>query len=299
MIPSWIFFALLSPAIFTINSYIDKFLLSSRIKDYRGYYVYSAIVGLFLGLLLLFIGGFPILKIRDLILILLTGIISIWSTITYYQAVQDEHMSTLIFYFQLIPVFVLVLSFVFLHEVLSYRQLLGFALIFIPNLIIATEGKFSIKLNKSFYLILLCDIGFAFTSIIFKFVSETNNFISIVGYETLGWFIGGAMIFLLWKGGRDAFFATNKTLKSSTIGVIVANESIYVGSKLVGFFAVTLASVAIVTVIGSTSVLFAIIFGWILTTIAPHIFKEDVSKKGLFNKLILGVVVLIGIYLVS
>lgn len=261
--------------------------------------MYSAIAAFFLGFILLFIGHFPVLNTRDLFLILLTGIISIGTTITYYQAIQNEHASTIMFYFQLIPVMVLIMSFLFLKETLTIRQILGFVLIFIPNLIIATEGRISIKFNKAFYLILLCDIGAAIASILFKFVSETNNFISLVGYETLGWTIGGAIVFILWKGGRDAFFATNKTIKKSTVGAIALNESVYVGSKLIFFYAVTLGSLTLVTVIGSTQVLLAIIFGWTLTIIAPHIFKEDVTRKGLTKKFALGILVLAGIYLVS
>ena len=64
------------------------------------------------------------------------------------------------------------------------------------------------------------------------------------------------------------------------------------------FYAISLGPIALVSVLGSASVFFAILLGWILTLFWPKVFNEDVSKQGLFKKVALSILAFLGIILV-
>ena len=107
---NWLFFALLAPAIYAVINFIDKYLLEKVIKDYRGMPIYTAISGLIVGTILWVINGFPLLPIKDGLLILLTGILSIFGFSFYFRALAEEQASKIVVLFQMTPVIVLILS---------------------------------------------------------------------------------------------------------------------------------------------------------------------------------------------
>ncbi|MEK7497589.1 MAG: EamA family transporter [Patescibacteria group bacterium] len=299
---SWVLYSLLGTAIYVIVVFIDKYVLSELIKDYRGMAMYSAIVGLVAGTFLWIITGFPILELKDGFLVILTGILSIFSAAIYFYVVQREHGSKVIFLFQLIPVFVLILAIIFLKEILTFQKFLGFILILIPSLLISSseEGKLKLKLNidTNTVLLLISDFLIAVSAVLFKFVVDAGSFSKVVAYESWGWAIGGVVLFTFIPSVRKAFISTVRNLKKTALVLIFGNEIIYLTSKLLLFLAISLGPVYLVNVITGTQVLFGAIYGVILTMIAPNIFKEDVSKSGLFKKLVLGAVTLVGLALI-
>lgn len=299
MVPLWIIFAFINPAMNAFGNFTDKFVLEDRIEDYRGYFLYGSILAFFVGVALLIYAHFPILTIRTTFLMILTGAVNIWGSFLYFRVLQKENTSKILFLFQMVSVITLILSYIFLHEVLSVKQLLGFALILIPGLIISNDGKFRLKLNEAAILIFIADFFWAAGGVIFKFASSDYSYINLIGWESLGWTVGGLIIFLLSWQVRASFNSTNKTLSRSTTAIIIFNEIIYFAAKMAGFFAISLGPVALVSVIGSTQLLFGILFGWILTMLAPAIFKEDITRKGLFQKLVWGLVIIFGIVLIT
>lgn len=298
--PSWVIFSLLGTAISMAVVFVDKYNLDQQIKDYRGMAMYSAIVGLIMGTFLWILVGFPMLSIRDGFLVILTGILSIFSASLYFYVVQRELVSKVVFLLQLTPIFVFILSLIFLKETITIRQFIGFVLILIPTLLISSgeNGKFKLNIDKNTFLLMLADLLTASSAVLFKFVVEIGGFTKVVAYESWGWAIGGAILFTVLPPVRKAFIETTRNLKKKALTIIFANEILYIGSKLFMFLAISLGPVFLVNVISGTQVFFGIIYGAFLTLIAPQIFKEDISKKGLIKKLILGGVTLFGISLI-
>ena len=297
--PVWILYSLLGTIIYVIVCFIDKYNLERQIKDYRGMAIYSAIVGFISGSILWVINGFPLLSVRDGVLVTLTGVLSIFSAAIYFYVMQQEQASKVIFLFQLIPVFVLILAVSFLHEPLTIKHLLGFFLILVPSLIVSQQGnKFSFKIDKNTSLLIIVDLLVAVSYVLFKFVVDAGSFSKVVAYESWGWAIGGGMMFTLLPSVRKAFITTTKNLKKSALVIIFGNETLYIASKLFIFLAVSLGSVYLVNVITGTQVLFGAILGVILTMAFPRIFKEDIKKSDLITKLVLGGVTLVGLVLI-
>lgn len=144
----------------------------------------------------------------------------------------------------------------------------------------------------------LVDLAWAGGTVLFKFVVGAGEFSKVVAYESWGWALGGALLFLILPPVRTAFITTTKSLKKTALAIVFGNEFLYLVSKLLTFLAISLGPVAIVSVISGTQVLFAVVFGWILAIVAPEIFKEDISRKNLAKKFILGCITIIGLWLV-
>lgn len=294
----WFLLALLSPAIFSVVNFVDKFVVESKVKDYRGIPVYSAIVGFAGGTILWLLFGRPVLPFFDALIVLLTGALTVWGYAFYFRALASSQTSYIIGLFQMIPVITLLLSFIFLQEKISPLQLGGFFLVLFSAVALSYQkSKKKFKLDPSFYWILIADVFFAASAVIFKFAVEANSFSKILSYESWGIGIGGLALFLLFPSVRNAFIKTNKEVGRKVMSIMLLNEVILIAAKGVMFLAISLGSVALVSVLGGTQVFYGIIFGYILTLIAPKIFKENIERKGLAIKVLWMSVLFLGIWL--
>ncbi|MBI2314560.1 EamA family transporter [Candidatus Daviesbacteria bacterium] len=297
---NWLFFALLAPALYAVINFVDKYLLEKVIKDYRGMPVYTALSGLIVGTILWIVNGFPVLGVKDTVLVLLTGILSIFGFVLYYRALLLEQTSKIVILFQVTPVFVLTLSMFFLKETVSLKAALGFLLVLFAAINMASLGdKKSLKPSRAFLLVLICDLFIASAYVLFKFVSENNTFGQMISYESWGIFLGGAILYMVFPSIRKAFAINNSKIPVWGLGAVMVNESIYVGAKLFTYLAITLGSASIVSVLEGTQVFYGILYGFILTLIVPRVFKEDISKKGLIRIFILAFIAFLGIWLLS
>ena len=298
---NWLLFAILSPAIYTVVIFIDKYIVEREVPDYRGMVIFSALMGLLAGTLFWVLGGFPLLSARNTLLILVTGMLTVWSAALYFTAIMTEASSNVIVLFQITPVMVLVLSFVFLRETLFPKQLLGFVLILVAAVGVSLRqaGGGRIRLSRAFFLILVVDLMTAAAFVLFKFVSGEQTFSALIAYESWGIALGGLLLYLAVPTIRHAFNYDITHMRRRGMGAIFANEGMFVIGKLFAFLAVSLGSASLVSVLQSTQVFFGIFVGWVLTLAAPAVFQEDITRRGLARKGLLAGVMFTGLLLVG
>ena len=296
---NWIFFAILSPAIYTLVTFIDKHLVSNVVKDYKAMPIYTSIVGFIAGLLFWILTGFPILSFRDGGIIVLTGMITIWSTFLYFKALEGEQTSNINILFQTFPVMALILAYLFLGETITVKQFIGFIFILSAAVGVSFQPrkKGEKTLSKAFFLILFFNFMTAISSVLIKFAIDTTSFSQVLSYESLGIALGGLLVFILFPGIRKAFIANIKIVKRKTVKIIFINEGLFVLAKSLGFYALVLGPVALVTVLSGTQAFFGIIFGFTLTKLFPKLFKEDISSGGIIKKMGFAVLIVVGIAL--
>lgn len=297
---NWLFFALFAPATYAVVNFIDKYLIESKVKDYRGMPLYSAIAGFVFGSVIWGIYGFPTLPWFEAIIVIITGILSVTAATLYFKALAQEETSIIIILFQISPIFSLILSFLILGEQISATQMTGFGLILVAAVgasIKSTRKTFS--LSPAFWLIMTTNFMWACSNILFKFVSGNHNFSSLLVYEGWGFGVGGILICIFYPPAKKAFVENVRQVGKTVMSVIFINEAIFVVARLLTYFALTLASVALVVVIGSTQVFFGLVYGMILTLFFPKIFKEKTNPKNLFKKMAFGSLAILGIYLVQ
>lgn len=297
---NWFFLALLAPAIYTVNVFLDKYLIEAKIRDYRSLPIFGVIVAIFFIATLSFFEGFGLLNFRNSLLIILTGIVSIWAFSLYLEALIIEEGSMIIILLQLVPIFVLILSFMLLGERLDIKQFIGFGLLIFAAIAASwKKTKTSFKFSRALFFIILADILWAIPYVLVKFVSTSISFFSLVVYESIGIILGGIFLYLFVTKIRIAFIKTITTIKKPTLGLVFLNECIFLLGKILTYFAVILGPATLVSVLGSIQVFFGVLFGTCLTLIAPKIFKESISPKDLQRKAGLGLIVLLGIWFIS
>ncbi len=297
---NWLFFALLSPAIFAVNVLVDKYILEKEIKDYQSMPIYSSIMAFVFGILLWIITGFPIISLQDTILVLLTGMLTLWGAAFYFRALADYESSKIMILFQTQPIVTLVLAYLFLKDTISMSQLVGFFIILGATIGVSLEkSKTRFKISSAFILIICANFFWATASVVFKFVVDSTSFSKLISYESLGMALGGLILYIFFPSFNKAFKKTQKGLRKIVLVVILTNEGAFSIGRFFVYLAISLGPVALVNVVGGTQVFYGILFGLILTLIAPKIFKEDISREGLYKKIVMSTLVLLGLYLVQ
>jgi transporter family protein len=296
---SWLFFALLAPAINTVVNFTDKYILEKELKDYRIVPLYTAVTAFIAGTLFWLFTGRQLLTPFNGMLVLSTGAITLWSLVIYFKALSQEETSKIVLLFKMTPLITLLFSFLFLKEYITIQQFIGFILILAAVLNISRKkGTKLIEFSSAFWLILLYDVMLAATIILIKFAINLNSFTKVLSYESWGISIGGVILYLVAPKIRRAFHKSLKTLHPRTIAVLFFNETVFVIGKVVQFIAFSLGSAVLVNVVGTTEVFYGILYGWILTIISPKVFKEDIGKEGLLRKAFSALVLFIGVWLI-
>ncbi|MFA6973827.1 MAG: EamA family transporter [Parcubacteria group bacterium] len=295
---NWIGITFLSAGFFAVISFVDKFVLEKKIKDHRGMTIYAAIVGLVIGSLLWLVTGRPLLSLIDAMIVIFTGMLTIWSMALYYMAIMDDDVSTVIVFFQVTPVMVLILSVVFLGETLSHWQLIGFVLVLASVISVSLSGNEGIfSFTRSLKLILIVDFMLAVSAVLIKFTINNNSFLGILCYESLGIGFGGACLYFGFSSVRSSFKKSYLLIGRNVFLILLLNEGFYVFAKGLMFYAFSIGPTALVSAVGSTQVFFGFFFGAVLTFFLPTIFKEDIRRKELFRKTIAACVMVFGIWL--
>lgn len=294
-----IFFALLSPLMFAISGYVDKFVLEKHNISSTSITVYNSIVTGITGLLvLLFLGYYPI-DTKSLIILLSSGILLTIYLLLYYKALSMDETSRVMSLIQCYPIFILFLSYIFFHESLTTIQYVGSACMLVGGSLLYIEkidGSI-FKLRPSFYYVVASAFTFSISQILYKFGVEEIPFWHTLPYEGFG-IVLGAFTLLMYKSNSINVLAETKKLKKSVFLFVALNELINISARYAGYFAISLIAVSIVSIVSEVQPLLTMIIGIILSVWFPKIIKEVINKKTLRIKAVSVLLVLLGSYFI-
>lgn len=297
---NWILLSLLAPFLYTFVNFIDKYVVEHKVRDSRGMPVYGTIVASIFGTGLWLVTGMPTLDLRNGTLLLLSGAITMQGFALYFYALAKSHTSYIIALLQTTPIFTLIIASLVLHDRLSWQQLVGFFVVFIAVIGLSIDRvERKIKFDKSFYAITFANVLFAVAAVTIKFTSGLNDLVPILVYESWGIAIGGVALLLLVRSVRKAFLQSFWTVGKQTLVIMFMNEVLFIVTKAMTFLAITMAPVALVTVLAGTAVFYGFFIGAILTVFVPKIFKEDISRYALIKNGALSVILFAGVWLVG
>jgi len=299
---TWFFIALVAPFLWAFVNIADNYLVanfSEREKERSsgGLVLFSSLAGIFIaGVIGIFNVGIFEIPTTDKILLFITGILTIAWIILYLFALEIEETSTVVPWFLTVPVFGYILGYLILGEELSWHQLLGsgvviFGLIFI--LVDFSGNKKKIKVKPAFYMLFACFLV-AVSGIIFKYVTVEGNFWVSSFWEYFGLGMTGFLIYVFVPKFRREFLHMNSKggLKIFTLNIIT--EAFTVAGNLLTNFALLLAPVAMVYLVGSFQPAIVLFFTILSTKFFPHILREDLSKKVLIPKIIAIIIMILG-----
>ncbi|MGC8901450.1 MAG: EamA family transporter, partial [bacterium] len=295
---SWILFAIIANVLFAVSNLFDKFLIEKRVREPLALSVLGGWIDFLFAMGIILIHGFSITSSLQMTILLISGVFVELALIPYFKALSLEDASRISPLFQSMPVFVLLLSYIFLREALTLRQLLGFLLILIGSIIVSIQktdaGGF--KIRKVFLWVLLASLLWALPAVMFKFVIVNQNFWDALACEFFGVTIGATILFFLYS---KRVIAQIKEIKAGTWSILNINEFIYIVGRMSNFYAIKLGPVSLVAVLGGTIPLFVFLFGLVLSIWFPDIIKEDITIASIITKLSAIALVACGLWFIN
>ncbi|HSW88113.1 MAG TPA: EamA family transporter [Candidatus Saccharimonadales bacterium] len=292
-------FAILSYALYATVNYVDKFVLEKYKINPVVLTIYTGISALIATCIILLFTGFHSIDFSTGSIIVISGILTQLYLIPYFKALRLDEASRVIPLFQLSPIVVLFLGFLFLGEIFSFKQYIGAALIIGASLLLTIE-KLDLKIIKLrpalYYAMLSCTL-YGFAIFLFKIgLTQDISFWIALPYEGLGIVIGSVCI-LFYKNNFSQFIKITKIMNKKIFIYTSFNDLVFIASRYTQYFALTLLSASIVSLLGGFQPIFALLYGLLLSLWFPKIIKEIISPKNISIKIAAILIVCIGLYL--
>ena len=153
--------------------------------------------------------------------------------------------------------------------------------------------KKKIKKKPIFYMLLAC-LLVAISGVIFKYVTIEGNFWVSSFWEYLGLGSTGLFMYLFIPKYRKEFMHMNRKGGLKIFILNTVTELFTISGNLVTNFALLLAPVTMVYLIGSLQPAIVLFLTILSTKFFPHIIKENLSKRVLIPKILAILLMIIG-----
>lgn len=299
-----IILAIIAAIFYAATNHIDKYLISKAVKnaDYRSLILVSTIIaGGVMALIYLFVCGFSIsFDFPSIAILFINSALYTVANIFWFKALDRDDTTIIVIMFQLIPVFMLFLSPIFLSDqVITPIQLLGGGIITLAAILITYEPakkKFDKGKLITLGLMSVVSILYALWFVLERYVNQNHDFNQTIFWSNLTLFLVGIIIFVFISSYRKSFRKMLKTNGPKVIGLNLVNELLNSFGGVLSTFAGTIASVALVSFTTQGVQPFAVmIMGIILTKFLPKTEKENITKKVVIRRTITIVLCLIGL----
>ncbi len=209
-------------------------------------------------------GGFAFANIEECIYLAISGIIGITIGDTlFFKSLNDLGPKVQVLYFMLGQVMTMLLSFLFLGEILSFTEYVG-AIILLIGIMVVIWGKQEDHPNKTRgiiygFLSILC---FSASSVIVKYAIADFNVVSATFYRmffgTIGILFAGVSLSKLKDWVQP--LKQTRILAYFIVNVFI----ITVGGFLLSMYAIKHISVSLASVLSTTEPVFVLIFAYLL-----------------------------------
>ncbi len=298
----WFLYAIGAPLLWAIVNIADQYLIAKysdkeKERSSGGLVIFSSLIGLVIALgIFIFVPDVFNIPMNDKLLLLLTGALTVAWIVLYLFTLEIEEVSKVVPWFLTVPVFGYILGYLFLGETLNSEQITGSIMIFIGLIVISinwSKGAKSLRKKPLLYM-LFASLFIATSGVIFKYVTVEDNFWISSFWEYLGLGFTGILIFLFMAKQRMEFMHMNKKGGVKIFVVNIFSEFMSVAGNLLTNFALLLAPVALVYVVGSFQPAILLILTILGTYFFPKIVKEDMSWQVLYPKIVALVIMAIG-----
>lgn len=300
---TWFAIAIIAPVLWAITNHIDKLLLEKYFGEngVGTLMLFSSVVGLaVLPVAFLISPAILDITLTNALILLFNGMLAAGVLWLYFEALKDEEASIVVVFYQLIPVFALLLGFVVLGETVSRLELLAMAIILLGASVISFEidadNKFRLR-RKTVFLMTIASLLSALESVIFKFVAVQEDIWVSIFWDNAGLGIIGILLFLFASTYRRDFLQTLRSKSTPILSLNTGNEALYVTGNVIFAYTFLLAPVALVLLVNAYQPLFVFIIGVLLTILLPRLGAESLKLRHIAQKLCAIIIMGIGTYL--
>ncbi len=297
MIENWVLFALASAFLLAVTDVADKILLGKHVPSVRAYAVFSAIVQLTVGAVLLAFAPLPpSLPLETLAWMLASGFLV---TVTYYlffASIKSGSLARVIPALYVYPLLTLVFAAVFLGERVTQTQAFGIILVVFGVTLTAFRKKgWKLELRSGIALMLAAALAVAAINVIEKHVLQSVNPWTLVGFTgvELGLLI---LSTLAIKKTREEFVAA--AAKPLVTAAALASEALGVASAVFSAFAIQATLVSLVAPMIAVRPILVLALSAAIGFLAPKHAIEKLTLKKSAVKLAGAVIVAAGAALI-
>jgi len=296
---NWVIFTLTSRALWAADNIVDKLLIGKHLKDSVVLTLIAGISALLLSLVIIIFNGLSWLGLEPIALVIFAGVIQILAVFAFYQAISKEEISRVIPLFQFSPLFVLILSFLFLGEVLTLSHYLAFVLILLGGFLISLQkSKGVFKLRNAFWWMVLSSFIYAIQAVILKSLYVAYPFWDLTVYLGFGEFLPTPILLFLISNFRDRLGRSLSNLKLVGWALLILAMFLVATASLSGIWALTSGPVSLISVFRGFQSVFVLIYAIFLSIWLPKILKEELNKRTLGIKAIAILLMAVGLYLI-
>jgi len=289
---NWLLIAIIAHFIFALVFVVDKYLFSHTALKPAAYAFYIGLLG---GLsILLFPFGFGLIPAGQIAISFTAGICFVLAVFFFYKSVQLGEVSRITPVIGgLIPLFTLVLTYLFLDERLAHSQLIAFCLLVLGGLVMAwprkksrlVSGMVKSPLIKRLPLALMAALFFALSYVLTKSIYTDYAFINGFIWIRLGGVLGSLILFIL-PASRKIILGTSQKIRLKTGGLVVINKALSGTAFILLNYAIFLGSVTLVNSLQGIQYVFLLILALFLSKKFPQIIKEQISQGAVLQKVI-------------
>lgn len=292
---SWAFFAILTALMYAISNMIDKFLLTNSVKP-KTFLAVIGSVTIFAAIFTYSILGISEVTKLHAIGSIMVGILFAAAIWFYLKAVESEEISRIVPIYNLLPVFVLFLSAIFLGEIFTSSKYVGIFLLVIGAVLISVKGKLTVGFTKPFLAVLLSVVIAAVSSIIVKYLLNFMDYGTMFFYTRIGLFLFCLPAIIMES--KNLFNLAKSRGKNSLV-LLVSTDILGTLAGLSFFIAASLGPITLVTALGGIQPFFVLLFAILLSAFYPRILKEEIGKTTIALKLVAITLMFVGVLLVT
>lgn len=299
----------------------DKFLLSKKIHSSIAYAFFVGIWSIFNFVILALDPWVP--NFQEFLLDIFAGVLFLVTLVFWYKALhQSEATRVVPIVGALIPIFSLLLSFIFLGATLGEREMLAFVVLICGGILISVKhtrfyyakelfgrfrkvfgnilGSAHAEYNPTRRLIfnsLTSALLFAAYYVLMKYIYSTQPFIGSFVWSRLGSFIG--VIFMLfvteWRVKIVEQQKGNKSPKN--LGFFLAVRLLAAAAFIMLNWAISMGNVALINSLQGVQYIFLLILVFFLATKYPKLLDEEMGGGVKLQKIMGVVLITTGLYM--
>ncbi len=279
----WYVFALLAPAFWALNNVFIKFLITNKFKGY--FPMIFAVVSMDLIFALGVLVFAPVVFVYPYSIFAFgVGLMPLLAFWFYARALMKEEVSRIATLFQLIPVFVALLSVVFLGEFLGLPQYIGMVLIVSASILISYRRSVGNPFSGVLKFMLPFGIIIAAYTISDKILLGYLDFWSVFFWNVLGTFCG-ALSMLSSPSLRSEVLGTIRAVGKRALSTTFIGEGLYVVGTICSLIALSMVEAPLASSLFGLQPFYVFFYTIALSLFLPQILKEEIGRSTLLLKI--------------